>query len=112
MAITQETFIGRMVERGLSYEMAHEAYAAFMETVADGIINGEKINLGKVCSIMPVRKAPRTYKMGFERTTEGVHKVKREYHKGTTISWKLNIFKSFVNTHGLNWVGPRLNPQN
>ena len=92
-----------MVSRGLTYAQATKAYEAFSDAIADGVTNGDKIGIGNVGALTPAIQKPKTIKMCFERTADGVESVQREYHIGTRLKYKFNIYKTFISTHQLNW---------
>jgi len=101
--VVRVTFIKRMMQAGLTYDQALTAYNTLVGTIADGIVNGQKVYLGQVGVLNPTIQPPRTVKMGFERTAAGVKNTKREYHLDTRIKYCFRLFKQFVRTHELNW---------
>lgn len=73
----------------------------------DAIIQGRKINIGKVGALLPVKLEPKVVHMGFKCETGGrVKKVRREYVLGRRVKFKFNLHRAFMNHHQLNWFYP------
>jgi hypothetical protein len=96
-ALLRQDFLKRFVTvGGLKYEDAIKVYNAMVEVFADGIVTGQKVTIGRVLSIHPVRKKARRVKMGFGGKSQIIH-------LGDRIVFKVKIFKEFYNKHSLNW---------
>lgn len=103
LGVTRVQFIERLVGRGLGYPEACTAYDALISVFEDAIIQGNKINVGKVGSIVPVRLDPKVVHMGFKNEGGTIKRVKREYILGHRIRFKFNLHRAFVKKHALNW---------
>lgn len=104
--ITRLSFVKDMVQSGLTYAQATTAYNAVMSTIADGAVNGQKIYLGQVGVINPTVLPPRQVKMGFTKGPGGkIVRRQTDYFLDSRMKYSFRMFKKFVQTHELNWVG-------
>lgn len=105
-SITRLDFIRDLMGAGLSYDSATRAYTATMSTIANGVVNGQKVNLGTVGCLNPSIQPPRQVRMGFERqcNNQVIHRI-REFSLDSRLRYKFRLFKKFVETHELNWLG-------
>jgi hypothetical protein len=87
------------VQTGVKYEEASKIYEAMESIFADAIVSGQKVNIGRVLSIKPIKKKARKVNMGFA----WLGKHNRTIHLGNRIAWKVSVFKEFLNKHELNW---------
>lgn len=100
--ITRLVFIQKMVESGLNYEQATKAYNSMLSTIADGVVNGQKVYLGQVGVMNPTILPPRQVKMGFTMTPgRQIIKQQREYYLDSRVKYSFRIFKKFATTHEL-----------
>lgn len=103
-SISRRDFVEKFMQRGIPYAQACAVYEAFCEVFEDAIVNGNKINIGNVCSIAPKRLPPREVHMGCKVTKGGnVVKSKHIYLLDSRIRYKVNLFKKFKDTHELRW---------
>lgn len=102
-SIGRRDFIRKlMLDAGLSYEQACSAYSCLVGIVEDGVISGEKIGLGRIGCLVPVRKQPRDVVMGFERLANGqVVRTKRIFHIDERTEYKFRLYGKFVRKHHL-----------
>ena len=102
-SITRVEFVRRFMQAGFSYVQAGKAYDTMCEIFEDSIVSGDRINVGRVCSLSPTWLEPREVSMGFQRTSEGVVNKKRVYCLGRRIRYRVNLYKEFMKKHTLNW---------
>jgi len=91
-----------MLNAGLSYEQSLRAYRCLMSVIEDGVINSERVVLGHVGSLRPVRKPPRDISMGFERVNGEVIKTTRIFHLDERVVYQFYLHNEFVHKHQLN----------
>ena len=103
--VSRHDIIKNMMDNGLSYSQSSVAYNVFIESIASGAVNGQKIHLGQVGALTPHIHQPKTVKMSFSRESGGVvdRSTQREYHIDTRLTYKFKLFKKFLQTHQLNW---------
>lgn len=102
-SITRVQFIERFVSSGLSYSQSGDAYDAMISMFEDAILQGRRINIGKIGALVPVRMEPKVVHMGFKNEGGKVKKVKREYVLGRRIKFKFNLHRAFVKQRQLSW---------
>jgi hypothetical protein len=91
-----------MLDADLSYEHACRAYLCLVSILEDGVVNGEKIGLGRIGCLVPVRRQPRDVVMGFERKPDGsVNHIKRVFHIDERTEYKFRLYGKFVQKHHL-----------
>lgn len=96
-SVTRKTFIRRLVQdHGFSYGEASRAYAGFVETIADAVVTGQKVCIGRVLAIRPVKKPPRKVNKGFGGVNQTIH-------LGTRLGFKVILYKEFLEKHQLHW---------
>lgn len=95
-AVTRRTFISKFVEKGLTYQQAGKAYDTVTQIFADAVVSGQKISIGRVMAIVPVKRNPRTVSMGFG----GIKKI---VHLTSRIVFKAKIHREFLGKHSLRW---------
>jgi nucleoid DNA-binding protein len=103
--ITRLNFVHDMMEVGLSYDQSLKAYNAVMSTIANGVVNGQRVYLGNIGCLNPSVQPPRQVIMGFDRKGGKVTRKQREFSLDSRLRYKFRLFKKFVETHELNWFG-------
>lgn len=89
---------------GLTWAQARLAYDAFVETIGDGIVNGQNIQIGKVLSIKPVWKQPRAVAQNLVVSKGNkVEKTKRVIYLGVRLKYVVRLHKAFMDKRRLNW---------
>jgi nucleoid DNA-binding protein len=97
-SIVRQDFLKRFVATGgIKYEDAAKIYDAMSELFADAITTGQKISIGRVLSIKPVKRKARSVKMGFRGTKKTIYLSDR-------ITFKVSVFREFLRTHELRWT--------
>lgn len=95
--IARKEFLAKFVQAsGVSYSEAARVYDAMVGLFADAIVTGQKIGIGKVLSIKPVRRKARRVNMGFRGTKTTIHLSDR-------ISFKVSVYRKFMAQHELKW---------
>lgn len=95
--IVRQDFLRLFVSEGhISYAQAAKVYDAMIRAFADGVVTGQRINVGNVLSICPKRKPPRAINMGFRGE-------KKKIYLGHRLVFTVHIFKKFLDAHALNW---------
>lgn len=103
--ITRIDFIRGLMDAGLTYDHASRAYSSVMSTIANGIVNGQKVGLGSIGCLYPTVSPPRQVRMGFDRTGGKVSLKTREFSLDSRLRFKFKLFKKFSETHELKWFG-------
>jgi len=97
-AIVRQDFLVKFVKSsGIKYEEAGKVYDAMVELFADAITTGQKISVGRVLSIKPVKRKARPVNMGFRGTKKTIYLSDR-------ITFKVSVFREFLRTHELHWT--------
>ena len=107
--MTKKPLVGRrefvrklMLDVGLTFDQACEAYACFISVIEDGVTACEKIGIGRIGCLVPIHKAARDVVMGFERLPDGtVVRTKRIFHIDEHIEFKFRLYEEFVRKHHL-----------
>jgi len=104
-SVNRLDFIKRLIKReGFTYAQAAQAYLAFVSVIEDAVVNGYKINVGRVLSIKPVRKPAQVKQMGFKRVAGGkIIAAKRVYYLDSRIKYRVSLYKEFVRIRELKW---------
>ena len=104
--ICRKDFILEGVRSGLTYPQAKAAYAATMRIIERAVLSCAKINFGNVLSITPVERPPREVHKHFQQGPGGVVKkgTKEVYYLGRRFSFRVNVYKKFLDTHELDWL--------
>jgi hypothetical protein len=104
--VTRQTFIQSIMQSGLTYDQAVRAYNSVMSTIADGVVNGQKVYLGQVGVLNPSVLPPRQIKMGVARKPGGKYvKQTREFFLDARLKYFFRLFRKFSETHELKWLG-------
>ena len=70
--------------------------------IEDSVLNGTRVNIGRVGAITPVTRPARNVNMGFQRVQGGkIERVKRVFHLDERLDWKFNLFREFKQRHRL-----------
>jgi hypothetical protein len=104
--IDRRAFIERfMRECGLTYAQACSAYDCLCRCVADGIVYGSKISLGRVGAIKPVWQPARDVNMHFTKVKGGkvVRGVHRTYNLDGRYKFTFKLYRRFIDTPRLRW---------
>jgi hypothetical protein len=102
--IDRQDFILKLKSSGLSYVEATIAYEATVALFRDAVVNGHRVNIGKVGAIVPIMRPPRPVRMGFKRVGTKVEKVSREFILGHRIKFIFRLYRSFMRQKALNWT--------
>jgi len=98
-------FVRKLMEAGLPYDYAVKGYNAMMSTIANAVVNGQKVYLGNVGCLNPTVRPPRQVRMGFERQQGNKVVCKtREFNLDSRLRYRFTLFRKFTETHELNWV--------
>jgi nucleoid DNA-binding protein len=101
-SVGRKEFIRRfMLDVGLTYEQACRAYTCAMSIIEDGVVAGEKIGLGRIGCLNPIRKPPRDIVMGFMRVGGRMVRTKRVFHVDERVEFKFRLYEEFVRKHHL-----------
>ena len=102
----RRAFISRfMREGGLTYSQACRSYEVMCVTVADAIVNGNKVAIGRVGSIVPCWKPPRDVHMHFRRNGKEIETgVHRTYFLDGRYDYKFRLYRRFMETRALKWT--------
>lgn len=96
-SIVRQDFLHKFVETGgIRYEDAAKVYEGMVSLFEDAIVTGQKISVGRVLSIKPVKRKARPVNMGFRGTKKTIYLSDR-------LSFKVSIFREFMRSHELNW---------
>jgi len=96
-------FVRGFMRGGLNYKQATIAYESLCKIMEDAVVNGERIKIGKVCSLSPRWRAPKEVTMSFEKTPGGIKKTRKTYFLGHRIRYAVNIYDEFLKNHEINW---------
>lgn len=97
-AILRQDFLKKFVQvGGYKYDEAAKIYDAMVSLFADAILSGQKITVGRVLSIRPVKRKARKVNMHF-------HGRKKTIHISDRIVFKVNLYREFLNKHELGWI--------
>jgi len=93
-----------MAKGGFTFVEACRAFDCMSGVLADGVVTGSKINLGRVGALMPVRHSSRECHMSFKRVNGGkLEAVKRVYAVGPRLRYRFRVFETFLKSHQLDW---------
>ena len=96
-SIVRQDFLRKFVQVGrVRYEDAAKIYDAMVSVFADAVVTGQKISVGRVLSIKPVKRKARRVNMGFRGTNQTIY-------LGNRLSFKVIVFREFMNRHELDW---------
>jgi hypothetical protein len=96
-SITRQDFLKRFTSAaGLNYEQAAAVYEAMTNVFADAVVCGQRVGVGKVLCIRPVRRPPRKVNMG-------LNGEKKTMYVGSRLVFKVKIYSQFVKDHELKW---------
>jgi hypothetical protein len=96
-SITRQHFLRKFVQAsGIRFEDAAKCYDAMEELFADAIMTGQKISVGRVLSIHPVRRKARKVNMGFKG-------IRKTLFLSDRLAFKLKIFREFMAKRNLQW---------
>lgn len=101
--IKKSDFVKAFLSRGLGYSQANSAYDAFLGVMEQAVLEGNKIRLGHIGTVIPVESDPRTVKMGFKREGGKVVPCQREFALGRRIQFKFKLHTAFMNRHEFKW---------
>jgi hypothetical protein len=97
-SIVRQDFLRKFVQvSGIRYDEAAKIYDAMVGLFADAIVTGQKVSVGRVLSIKPIKRKARRVNMGFR----GVNKT---IFLGNRLSFKVSVFREFISKHELNWT--------
>ena len=99
--ISRADFVKKFVAAGFEYADAHRAYNVVVSTFEDALTTNAKLSIGRVGALVPIRRAPRVIKMGFQRTKEGVEQKQREFAYGEMVRWKFRVYRTFAKERGI-----------
>jgi hypothetical protein len=91
------------MSRGLGYTQACNAYDAMTSVFEDAIVQGQKICVGRVGAVVPIKLEPKVVNMGFSNSGGRVRKMKRQYILGRRLKFKFSLHKAFMHKHDLDW---------
>lgn len=103
-AVTRFEFIRRLMAAGMTYTTASTAYDTFIRTLEDAVVNGTRVNFGKLGALKPVHQKSRSVHMGFKRVGNSVEKVSRTFFLGRRIKYRFQVYDKFARTHELFWT--------
>ena len=103
--VTRIDFIRGLMDAGLPYDHAARAYSSVMSTIANGIVNGQKVGLGSIGCLYPTVAPARQVRMTFDRTGGKITRRTREFSLDSRLRFKFRLFKKFSQTHELKWFG-------
>lgn len=105
--ITRSVFVKQYMEQcGLTYQKACEVYDCMVATLQDAVINGSKVNFGRLGSLTPHWMPARAVNMGFERGPGNiVNNRQRQFFLNRRIKYKFTIYREFSKNHNLNSFG-------
>jgi len=95
--ICRKDFLTAYVRAGLTYAQARAAYAASMRLMEGAILTRTKVNLGNVCSIVPVERPPREVHKNFKKGEREV------FYLGRRVEFRVSIYKKFIEERQLDW---------
>lgn len=95
-SITRRDFVEKFVATGLRYEQAGKVFDAMTEVFSSAIISGQRINVGKVLAISPVKKEPR-------QVCNNLNGLKTIIFLGARVVFRVKVFKEFLARHDLKW---------
>ena len=103
--VGRQQLLQRLVKDcGLSYTEAAKIYSTFVAVIGDAVVAGSKISIGKVLSLTPSIRDPRTVNMNFLKTPGGeIRHVKRTYVLGRRLKYSVNLHREFLNSRHLSW---------
>lgn len=102
--VTRAEFVRRLMSNaGLTYVAACSAYDVLITTLEDAVVNGQRVNFGRLGALKPVVFKSRSVHMGFRRSKDKVDKVSRTYFLGRRIRYRFQIYDKFARTHELRW---------
>jgi hypothetical protein len=96
-SITRRQFIQKYVDSGMTYEQAGKAYEATCQLFADAVTAGQKICIGNVLAITPIKRPPRA-------VTSGLGGVKKTIYLTSRICFKTKVYRKFLDGHSLSWA--------
>ena len=96
--IVRQDFLRKFVQvSGIKFEEAAKVYDGMVELFADAITTGQKVSVGRVLSIKPVKRKARQVNMGFRGTKKTIYLSDR-------ITFKVSVYREFLRTHELHWT--------
>lgn len=104
--IDRRVFVSRfMREGGVTYSVACRLYEIMCNTIADGIVTGNRVTFGRVGALKPVWRPPRELNMHFrcEKGRKIKRGVTRTYFMDGRYDFKFRLFRQFINQHQLRW---------
>ena len=101
-AVNRIDFIRQFTRAGLTYDQACRVYTVMVGMIEDAVLNGEKVKLGKIGSLAPVRKPPRDVVMHFVRGPgNSMTRSKRVFHLDARTDYRFNFYREFIRKHQL-----------
>lgn len=98
--VTRKEFIRKLMHNGgLTYDAAARAYGVMTALFADAIVNGQKVNIGQVGALTPMRRPARDILMPFATVQGKVVDVRRIYHVHERLTWEFRLYRSFKKRH-------------
>lgn len=99
-------FIRRfMQEGGLTYSQSCKMYEVMCRTVADAVVTGSKITLGRVGAIVPCWRPAREVQMHFRRKGSKIEKgVHRTFFMDGRYDFKFKLHRRFAETNQMKWL--------
>ena len=102
--ILRNKFVKALMDKGgFSFTQACRAFDCMTGVIADGVVTGSQMRLGKVGALLPVRTGSRECHMGFRRTKDGVEQVKRVFAIGPRLRYRFKVFDKFLEKNKLDW---------
>ena len=102
--INRDHFVAALQKKGLTYVQARKAYSAMLSVISDAVLQGDKINLGKIGVLDPVWHKERELTMGFKRTADNkVEKATRKFTLGPRLKYRFRLYRTFLENNDLRW---------
>ena len=103
-SMTKNDILASLASHGLSWPQARLAYTAFSESIGNAVVNGQMVEIGKVLTLKPTIKQPRTVAQNFKiGKGQKVEKANKRIYLGVRIKYSVVMHKSFIDKRNLNW---------
>lgn len=95
--VTRHEFIRKLMHHAaLTYDQACRAYMSVIGLIEDSLANGDRVALGRIGCLTPVRKPPRQVVMGFTRTKGNrIVRTRKIFQLDERTDYKFNFYPKF-----------------
>lgn len=102
----RRNFVEHLMREGdLTYAQATKIFNVVCSVFGEAVVNGARINIGRVGAIVPHWRPPRDVRMHFTRRGKKVRRgTERTFFMDGRYVFKFNVYRRFLKTRQLRWV--------